>query len=54
MDASFWHVSNYNFKILIIKYINICYKISSQDIVSMVILMLYNSKNIDGDRQLSQ
>lgn len=43
MGAAFLHVS-YNFKMLVIKYINTSYKISSQDIVNMVILMLYNSK----------
>lgn len=42
MGASFLHVFNYNLKILIIKNININYKISSQDMVSMVILMLCN------------
>lgn len=30
----------------VLNYINISYKISSQDMFSMVILMLYNSKNI--------
>ena len=51
MDASFLHVSKHNLQILIIKHIHISYKMSSQDIVTMVIPMLYNSKSIYGDRQ---